>query len=440
MASLRLTKTVIDAAEPRTDKVTSDLYLWDAGKGSVPGFGFKVTPASGKSFVFQFRMRGAKSDRRYKIGAYGAWTVDTARDRAKELRRMVDAGTDPLDNDKAQAKAAEKTKRDAVDRAFGAVADRWLLEYKAERRLKGARKGRVRSESTIEMVETAVAFLKKQFAKQRIDEIDDPELQAAIGKIPAAKAATRRNTFASARILWNWAQRQRLITENPFDRLEAPAAPVSRDRVLNDDELAIFWRASRKLPYPFGPAYRLLALTGQRRDEVTGMAWSEVDREGRSWTIPGDRTKNGLPHRVPLTDASIVELDALAPKGKWPAKGLVFTITGKTPVSGHSGGKRRLDREIAALVDEANRDALPAWRVHDLRRTVATGFQRLGVRFEVTEAVMNHVSGSRGGIAGIYQQHDWAEEKRAALEAWATHLLALTKPKIVEPSREMESA
>jgi len=85
MASLRLTKGVIDAAEPRTDKPNSDLYLWDSGKGSVSGFGLKVTPAGGKSFVFQYRMRGAKTDRRYKIGRFGDWTVDVARDRAREL-------------------------------------------------------------------------------------------------------------------------------------------------------------------------------------------------------------------------------------------------------------------------------------------------------------------------------------------------------------------
>lgn len=431
MATARLTKTVVDAVTIRPDKPKSDVYLWDGGKGSVSGFGFKLTPAGGRSFVFQYRLRGAKADRRYKIGKYGDWTVETARERAKELRRMVDAGIDPLDHDKAQVKAAEKAKRDAVDRAFPVVADQWLEDYKAERRQKGARKGRVRSDSTIQMVETAVAFLKKQFGKDRIDEIEDTHLSAALTKIPAAKAATRRNTFASARILWGWAQRQRLITDNPFDRMEAPAAPQSRERVLSDSDLEIFWRASRKLPYPFGPAYRLLALTGQRRDEVMESDWSEFDRESRAWTIPGSRTKNGLPHLVPLTTPAIEELDALAPKGKWPAKGFVFTTTGKTAVSGHSGAKGRLDKAMLEVSGALKREAVDAWRIHDLRRTVATGFQRLGVRFEVTEAVMNHVSGSRGGIAGIYQRHGWAEEKKAALKTWAEHLVGLTRPKAV---------
>lgn len=432
MPSVRLTKTIADAAGPRADKPKADLYLWDDGKGAVSGFGLKVTPTGGKSFCFQYRMRGAKADRRYKIGRFGDWTVETARDRARELRRLVDAGTDPLEHDKARAKAAEKEKRESVDRAFDVVAERWVSEYKAERRQRGARKGRVRSESTVRMVETAVAHLKKQFGKQRLDEIDDVAIEAAISKIPAAQVATRRNTFASARILWTWAKRQRLVTSNPFDHLEPPAAPVSRERTLTDAEMAIIWRASRKQAYPFGPTFRILALTGQRRDEVRGMEWQELNQRAGTWIIPKERTKNGLPHLVPLPAEVTAELDAIAKSEKWPSKGLVFTVTGKTPVSGHSGAKRRLDAAIAEIVKAERHDSLAPWRVHDLRRTVATGFQRLGVRFEVTEAVLNHVSGARGGIAGIYQQHDWADEKRAALVAWAAHLSGLTRPRAVQ--------
>lgn len=441
MPSVRLTKTVVDAAAPRTDKPGADLYLWDDGKGAVSGFGLKVTPTGSKGFVFQYRMRGAKTDRRYKVGRYGDWTVETARERARELRRMVDAGTDPLDNDKAQAKAAEKAKRDAVDRAFGIVADTWLEAYKTERRQKGARKGRVRSESTIAMVESAMAFLKKQFGNRRIDEIEDDDVTKAIDKIAPSKMATRRNTFASARILWRWAKRKKLIVDNPFDHLETPAAPESRDRVLADPEMQVFWLATHKQGYPFGPCYRLLALTGQRVDEVGEMDWSELDRKARAWVIPGVRTKNGVTHLVPLSDAAMAELDAMAPAPKegkkiaWPSAGLVFTVTGKTPISGHSRAKRRLDADMAAKAKDMQRVAPAAWRMHDVRRTVATGFQKLGVRFEVTEAVLNHVSGSRGGIAGVYQQHDWAVEKREALDKWAEHLASLTRPKAVEPNK-----
>jgi integrase len=124
---------------------------------------------------------------------------------------------------------------------------------------------------------------------------------------------------------------------------------------------------------------------------------------------------------VPLTDQAIAILDEFAFEGTWPSKGLVFSVTGKTPISGFSKAKNRLD----ALVTKGNGAELEPWRIHDLRRTVATGFQRLGVRFEVTEAVLNHLSGSRSGLPAVYQRHDWADEKREALEAWARHIQKL---------------
>ena len=186
------------------------------------------------------------------------------------------------------------------------------------------------------------------------------------------------------------------------------------------------FQAAGKIGGPFGPLVRLLALTGQRMQEVAAASWSEVDRDEASFTIPAARAKNHRATDVPLSDAAIAELDAVAGGKKWPRKGLVFTTTGKSPVSGFSRAKRQIDREVCDLLLETNDDrTIDFWRYHDLRRTLATGFQRLGVRFEVTEAVLNHISGSKGGVAGIYQRYDWRDEKRAALEAWAQHMLSL---------------
>ena len=132
---------------------------------------------------------------------------------------------------------------------------------------------------------------------------------------------------------------------------------------------------------------------------------------------------------MPLSSAAIAELDGVAGGEKWPRKGLVFTTTGKTSVSGFSRAKRQIDLQVWYLLLEDKDDrTVGPWRYHDLRRTLATGLQRLGVRFEVTEAVLNHISGSRGGVAGIYQRHDWRDEKRAALNAWAGHVSSLAAP------------
>jgi integrase len=168
-------------------------------------------------------------------------------------------------------------------------------------------------------------------------------------------------------------------------------------------------------------------MTGQRKSEVAGMAWSELDRSSAIWTIPAERAKNKNPHLVPLSAPVTAELDVLADGQQWPKTGYVLTTTGRTPISGFSKAKLMLDQKITDVGEGA---ALPPWRVHDLRRTAATGLQRLGVRFEVTEAVLNHVSGAKGGIAGVYQRHDWALEKRLALEAWAGHVDRLLTGKI----------
>jgi integrase len=172
---------------------------------------------------------------------------------------------------------------------------------------------------------------------------------------------------------------------------------------------------------------RLLLLTGARREEVAALDWSELDRTARVWTLPTGRSKNDVAACQPLSELAVAELDQLATRfgiGRgWPSRGLVLSTTGYSPISGYSGAKARLDKIVVGLLTEQDtpRD-MESWRLHDLRRTVATGLQRLGVRFEVTEAVLNHVSGSKSGVAGIYQRHDWAKEKAVALQAWAEHV------------------
>jgi integrase len=186
---------------------------------------------------------------------------------------------------------------------------------------------------------------------------------------------------------------------------------------------------------------RLLILTGQRRGEVAGMTWSELSDDLAIWTLPGERTKNGAAHMVPLSAPARDLLKTLLPEDEndanrvvreWRTSGaLVLPGAVGTPFAGWSKAKRALDEAIidarTKAAASAGTNALVPWSVHDLRRTVATGLQRLGVRIEVTEAVLNHISGSRGGIAGVYQRHDWAAEKRAALDGWAIHVVSVVQ-------------
>jgi integrase len=202
-----------------------------------------------------------------------------------------------------------------------------------------------------------------------------------------------------------------VIVTNPCTDVKAPTAEKSRDRILSDDELRAILQACDQLNEPFGALIKLLTLTAQRRDEVGQMTWREVDIDARLWTIPKERAKNGIAHDVPLSDSAVKVLAGVRRIAS--SRGLVFTTTGETQVSGFSKAKKRLDAAVPSA---------PPWVLHDLRRTAASGMARLGVNLPVVEKVLNHTSGSFGGVAGVYQRHHFADEKRAALEAWAAHV------------------
>jgi integrase len=210
-----------------------------------------------------------------------------------------------------------------------------------------------------------------------------------------------------------------------LDRLEAnpcrdawkPAKPPARERVLSDAELRALWQAAAAERAPFGPGIRLLLLTLQRRDEVFSADCSEFDLERAEWTIPAGRAKNGLAHIVPLSPAAIAELEPLIDDRRG---GRLFPARGNAE-NGSSGFSKAWAR-VRAAVDQAMQREVERFTIHDLRRTGATGMQRLGIRLEVTEAVLNHVSGTRAGIVGVYQRHHFTDEKRHALNAWAAEL------------------
>jgi integrase len=218
---------------------------------------------------------------------------------------------------------------------------------------------------------------------------------------------------------YTWAMpRLDRLPANPCRDAGRPAKPKSRDRVLSDAELVGLWKVAEAEALPWGPALKLLMLTGTRRSEVFDADRSEFDLKTREWVIPAERAKNGLPHIVPLSAQAIAVIKSI-PETKGSAK--LFPADGN-PERSASGFSKARDRFRTSLDKMLERTDGERWTLHDIRRTVATGLQRLGVRFEVTEAVLNHVSGAKGGIAGVYQRHDWKAEKRDALDAWAAHV------------------
>lgn len=416
-----VTKTAVDALQTNGKQH----FLWDS---QVPGFGVRVSPAGVKSYVYQFRIGGRKgSTRRTTLGRHGEITPDQARKLAHGHAAQVRKSVDPVDAQRIELKAKAAKKAMDKELAFDSYCQHYLQIRIGPERPKsyGFVSGALRKYAVPHLRATPLPSITK---RQIVNLLD---------AIPSTSPATRRSVFAVLRKMFNWAKGREDILSSPMDGMNTPDAAVSRDRVLNDDELALALRAAIQLEGHFGPFYRLLLATGQRREEVGALEWSELDRVKEVWTLPASRSKNGEASLIPLNRHAIAALDMMAAsessKGghevrKWPIRGFVFTTTGTSSTSGYSRAKKRLDALILkfARIDAAASGLDPdkvhvtPWRLHDARRTLATGLQRLGVRFEVTEAVLNHRSGaSRTGVAAVYQRHDWGPEKRTALEAWA---------------------
>lgn len=390
----KITKRVVD------DAVASDrdTFIWDS---NLKGFGLKVTKNGHRSYIYQFRMGGREStSRRYTIGSHGSpWTPTTARAEAERIAIQVAQGIDPV--------AAEKERRrQAVDLAFESYAALFAATCKGA----GWRR----------MVDRSLKLYATPALKRKaLPEIRRADIATMLDKIPPHMLATRRNTFAAVRRLFRWAVSRGDIERSPCEGMETPPPVTPRDRVLTDSELKLAWEAAGKTTRPFGPIVRLLIVTGQRREEVTGLDWSELDRREALWSLPKERSKNETGHLVPLSSLAVQILDEFVGGETWPKRGRVFPTSTGNAFTAHSRGKMRLDTAIA---EAEGGETVPPWRLHDLRRTMATGFQKLGIRFEVTEAALNHLSGSRAGVAAVYQRHDWKDEKRAAFDAWGAHI------------------
>jgi integrase len=217
-------------------------------------------------------------------------------------------------------------------------------------------------------------------------------------------------TLARLRALFNWAIEKDRISASPVEHMKPPTKERARDRALTDDEIRWFWLACDEIGWPFGPVFKLLLLTGQRRDEVGGMKWTEIDLDKQTWTLPRNRAKSDRGHEVHLSGAAIEVLRSLPRFSRGGNdRDLMFTVTGTTAVSGFGNAKRRLDAAmLAAKRDEIGpkADAMPHWTLHDLRRTAATGMARLNIAPHVVDKVLNHVSGTIRGVALVYNRFD----------------------------------
>jgi integrase len=254
-----------------------------------------------------------------------------------------------------------------------------------------------------------------------ITTIDGHDVFAVVDAARKLNIGKARRQFAALSSFFGWAIKRRRVPINPCAGVYKPPPPPARERTLNDDELAVFWMACNEVGAPFGAVFQIMLLSGCRLREASDMARNEL--EDHAWTIPGTRTKNGRSLTLTLPRAALQIIDSV-PK---ISNGFVFSSNGSTPVSGFSRAKGQLDKEMTRI---AGKPVAP-WRLHDLRRTAASGMAKIGIQLPIIEKILNHVSGSFAGIVSVYQKHEFTLEKADALHRWAVHVQSLVDEKVV---------
>lgn len=388
MPRVRLTDRLLQTTKPPE---SGRIELTDE---ATPGLEFRVTANGARSWRLHYRVKGREGLQRATIGPYPSISLADARRRA---RAIYDAAKQGVDLPEQEKRAAEDDERSAKRPATVAkLLSRYVEEYC---------KTNQRRWQTVERMFSA--HVEPAIGAKALDEVRRADIVELLDDLQNKKGLNAQVNRIRSQLIaaFNWAVEREFLDVNPAatvkrrKNIEAP-----RERVLEDKELAAIWKAAAGLSYPSNQLVRLLILTGQRRDEVRCLPWSEIGDD--LWTLPAERNKGKRQHEVPLTKAALEVLGGATRLGPF-----VFSCDaeGKKPYAGMKRLKEILDRE----------SGVTGWTIHDIRRTVATGLGRLGVAQEVIEHILNH---SRPTLHKTYNVHAYRDEKRTALEAWARHV------------------
>jgi len=355
-------------------------WLWDT---HVTGFGAR-RQTNGTFYYVRYRHAGSQVVR--SIGRHGPLTPDTARARAKQLLGVVAGGTDPF----AQALSGE---------GFAASIDRYLE--------------RKRSSLKPNSFKDTERYLRNHCAplhRLRLDQIDRRKVAALLGEIETSSGPAARNRARSVlSSLFSWCISEGLLETNPVQGTAKANQNGSRERVLTGDELRQLWRGLGD--DRFSEIVRLLLLTGQRRNEIGHLQWSEIDFARKLIVLPPERVKNGRQHEIPLSRQALTVVER-QPRRNSSA----FLFSDVEGFKNWDAAKQRLDQRLP----------IAPWTLHDLRRTAATQMAELGVLPHVIEQALNHVSGAKAGVAGVYNRSKMSDAVREGLQRWADHLAQIT--------------
>jgi integrase len=383
---MKLNDRTVTLSKPTLPEGKIDIVIFDE---DIPGFGLRIREGGSRVWIFQYSRDGRA--RRMTLGKFPKLSAREAREMVGPLAHQVGLGRDP---------AAEKQETRTDKETLGEAIMAYLQVKKPELRPR-----------TFVETERYLSETAKGLHSRPLDAITQREIADVLTRIADQSGNATANRFrANLAALYTWAARQGKVTANPVAFTEK-RPEQSRDRVLTDAELAAIWNALPASDY--GAIVKLLMLTGQRRDEIGGLRWSEIDLSGYGVIhLPKERTKNRHPHMIPLSPAARAILATLREQ----AGDREFVFGRGQGFSGWSASKAALHADLPKM---------PDWTLHDLRRTAATGMGELRVPPNIIEMVLNHQSGHKGGIAGIYNHAVNGTERREALDKWGAHVMAL---------------
>jgi integrase len=364
----------------------------------LPGFGYRLRRRSSSgpvrgTWIAQYRHAGAT--RRVKLGDAGVLNVEAARSAARKVLAQVALGQDP------QGERADRRDKDRL--SFRAVVAEYLE----------AKQPDVRASTLAPIRRYLTGRYFRPLHGKPVDGITRGDIAARLvvivrehGSMSARQARAALNAF------FVWALQMGLIENNPVIGAVKPKDNASRERALSEAELAAVWRANGDDDY--GRVVKLLILCAGRRQEIGGIRFRELDAERGTWTLPGERSKNGRPHTLPLPPAA---WDIINSVPRRASRDQLFGDRAARGFSAWAQGKAGLDRRLG--------DAVAPFQLHDIRRTVATGLADIGITPHVIEQILNHQSGHKRGPAGIYNRSSYEREVKAALALWADHIRSI---------------
>jgi integrase len=387
----RFTDKFIESLKP---KKAARFEVYEGG-----GFAIRVSPAGGKTWIWFYRF--ANRHRRMTLGEYPSTGLADARVKLAEARKLLESGVDPGERE------VERHKAERTAETVAELAEAYLEKWARPRKRSAAEDERILRKDVL-----------PAWGKRKAKDVARRDVIALLDAIVDRGSPIAANrTLAVVRRMFGWAVSRDIVGASPCVAVKAPAKERRRDRVLSADEIAALWRALDNPELAMSPAIRLALkfqlVTAQRKGEVIAAEWSEFDRDGRVWTIPAAKAKNGLPHRVPLSPLALAIFDEIeaATGSKGSPRWLFPSPKGDGPVGGQS-------------VDHAmhrNRDALGIGDAtpHDLRRTAASHMTSVGIARLVVSKILNH---AEPGVTAVYDRHSYDSEKRAALTAWGGRL------------------